>query len=185
MQTLPIEPNRAADPISPLAALLAGKKVGPDATELLAQEHRQVASWFRSYRVRTEEPVRLRLIEQICLHLEAHMQFEEEVFYAAARELLDEEGLLEHAEHEHAQARTIIAQLQAGPPAGEQRDQLVTNLEAAILLHVNEEEGVLFPKVRASGVDLYALGRSLAARRGEVMADLTGKPLPSIELGLD
>jgi hypothetical protein len=185
METLQLAPDDdLPDAISPIAALMAGKKVAPDATDLLMQDHRQVASWFRSYQATAEEETRLYLVAQICLHLEAHMAFEEEAFYAAARELIDDQELIDHAVEEHEDAKTIMVRLRDDPTPGPRRDQLVEELEAGILSHVDEEEGVLFPKVRASGVDLYALGRSLAGRRAAVVSTLTGKPIPPVPLVL-
>jgi iron-sulfur cluster repair protein YtfE (RIC family) len=178
MQTQQPSMQPSGDPVSLLAALSAGKKVAPDATDLLMQDHRQVMGWFRRYWMASEEGDRRQLVEQICLHLDVHMAFEEEVFYAAARELVDEPALLDHAEEEHDEARTIVQALQKDAGPGDQRDQLIARLETAIIAHVSQEEDVLFPQVRASGVDLYELGRSLAAARVQEMSLATGKPIP-------
>jgi hypothetical protein len=168
----------AGDPVSLFAVLTAGKKVAPDATDLLMQDHRQVMAWFDRYWVASEETDRRYLVRQVCLHLEVHMAFEEEVFYAAARDLIDDPALLDHSEAEHDQARALTLSLQRDQSPGDQRDQLVAQLEASIMTHVAQEEDVLFPKVRASGVDLYELGRSLAAARVQEMSVATDKPNP-------
>jgi hypothetical protein len=179
MTAEPVTPDDVrADPISPMAALLAGKKVAPDATDLLMQDHRTVQGWFRDYPALAEESAKSLLVRQICLALEAHMAFEEAVFYAAARDLTADDALIEHSIDEHDGARALIADLRKAPEPGEARDTLMAALEAAILEHVTQEEGVLFPQVRESGADLYALGRSLAARRTQAYAELTGKPTP-------
>jgi hypothetical protein len=178
MQTQQPPTQPSGDPVSLFAALTAGKKVAPDATDLLMQDHRQVMAWFRRYWMASEEADKQLLVQQICLHLDVHMAFEEEVFYAAARELIDEPALLDHAETEHEEARTIVQALQRDVSPGDQRDHLVAQLEAAIIAHVSQEEDVLFPQVRASGVDLYELGRSLAAARVQEMSLATGKRIP-------
>jgi iron-sulfur cluster repair protein YtfE (RIC family) len=169
--------DRSSEPISLVAALQAGKKVAPDATDLLMQDHRQVKEWFRRYRT-LDAAAAKRLLEQICIHLLAHMNCEEAVLYPEARQLVDEERLVDHSVEEHDEAKTIIRRLQSGELSAEEHQALVAGLESAILRHVEEEEAVLFPQIRASGSDLYAMGRGLAAVRAEVMSGLTGKPLP-------
>jgi hypothetical protein len=167
-----------ADPISLMAALLAGKKVAPDATDLLIQDHRAVQGWFREHQALSEETAKSFLVRQICLALEAHMAFEEAVFYAAARDLIGDDALVDHAVEEHDEAKSLMADLRKDGGPGHARDTLMAALEAAVTAHVTEEEAMLFPAVRASGADLYALGRALAARRAEAYAEFTGKPAP-------
>ena len=51
----------------------------------------------------------------------------------------------------------------------------MSQLREAIEQHVIEEESELFPAVRATDLDLYAVGRFLAARRVERLFVLTGR----------
>lgn len=164
------------DPISPAAALMAGKKVAPDATLLLEQDHRKVMAYFRAYESAQDSRVKLLLVAHICIELQAHMQLEEEIFYPVAREATGADELLEHAVEEHAEAKEMIAALRSAAEKGETRDEVVTKLQKAIADHVEEEETQLFAELRATDLDLYALGRRMAARRPEAFAQLTGKP---------
>lgn len=167
-----------ADPVSPAAALMAGKKVAPDATLLLEVEHREVEGYFAAYAAESDDRRKLRLIERICLDLEAHTRMEEEIFYPAAREATGDDELLDHAREEHAEAKEMLESLRAAVRRGEAPDELVGKLRRAIEEHVEEEEGKLFPELRASDLDLYRLGRRMAAHRPEVYGALTGKPVP-------
>lgn len=167
-----------ADPISPAAALMAGKKVAPDATRLLEIEHREVAGYFAAYAAESNSERKLRLIERICLDLEAHTRMEEEIFYPAAREATGDDKLLDHALEEHAEAKQMVERLREAARRGETPDALVAELRKAIEAHVEEEEGKLFPELRAADLDLYRLGRRLAAQRPAVYGALTGKPVP-------
>src|SRR5436190_840949 len=72
-----------AEPIRLAAALQTGKKVPPDVTELLAEDHRTVIGWFRWYEATPDRAVRSRLVERICVALLAHMAGEEEFLYPA------------------------------------------------------------------------------------------------------
>ncbi|HYM47303.1 MAG TPA: hemerythrin domain-containing protein [Burkholderiaceae bacterium] len=56
------------------------------------------------------------LAATICAELTVHTQVEEEIFYPASREVLDEEDLVDEAIVEHASAKDLIAQLADMPP---------------------------------------------------------------------
>lgn len=165
------------DAISFSAALMAGKKMPPDAVNLLIQDHRQVQRWFLDYQASNEGTVREYLLRQICLHLKIHMQFEEELFYPSARQATGDDALVGAAVGDHNDTKRIITDIEAGGDPAAVED-LVFSLQVAIDAHIREEEDELFPEVRASGLDLIALGLRLAVRRSELFSEATGKPLP-------
>lgn len=147
-----------------------------DALSLLATDHEDVRQLFAEYEElvgdEADEDDRLALATEICDALTAHATAEEEIFYPAVRGAIDDESLVDEAESEHASARELIAQIQALDPSDERFDATVRVLAEAIEHHVQEEEGELFPKVRASGLDLASLGEQIAARKEEVLAEL-------------
>lgn len=102
--------------------------------------------------------------------LTVHATIEEEIFYPAAYEALDDDDLLDEAEVEHASAKALIAEIEASQVGEPLFDAKVTVLGEYIDHHVQEEEKELFPECRASGMDLKALGEQLAARKAELMA---------------
>src|SRR5690606_16878656 len=69
------------EPISLGAALAAGKKVPPDVTNLLAEDHEVVLGWFDWYEQADDPKVRERVARRISMALRAHMAGEEEIFY--------------------------------------------------------------------------------------------------------
>jgi hemerythrin superfamily protein len=104
--------------------------------------------------------------------LTAHATAEEELFYPRAREVLgDDEDLVDEADVEHASAKELIAQIEAGSPDDPLYDAKVKVLGEYIDHHVKEEEGEMFPKIRKSDLDLDAIGEEIAARK----AELTGQ----------
>lgn len=103
---------------------------------------------------------------KICDELTVHAQIEEEIFYPALQQALpDAADLLAEAQAEHQEARDLIAQIRALGSADAQMDALVAELNRAIEHHVKEERDELFPKARASGLDLVALGMQLRERQ--------------------
>lgn len=111
---------------------------------------------------------RLALAQKICRELTVHATIEEEIFYPALRGAIDEPELLDEAEAEHQEAKDLIAQIEAMPAADAAMDDLVAKLARAIEHHVKEERDELFPKARASDVDLDALGAQLRERQQEL-----------------
>jgi hypothetical protein len=56
------------------------------------------------------------LVAEICTELNVHATIEEEIFYPAVREALEERDLLDEAEVEHVSAKELIAQLEDMKP---------------------------------------------------------------------
>jgi hypothetical protein len=88
---------------------------------------------------------------------------EEQIFYPAARDALDDDDLLDEAEVEHASAKDLIAQIQAGDSSDPKWAAKVTVLGEYIDHHVEEEQNEMFPKCRKARMDLEALGKEIAS----------------------
>jgi hemerythrin superfamily protein len=164
------------DPIYPGAALAAGKKVGPDAINLLIQDHRQVMAYFEAYET-ADEAVRGELERVIGINLLAHMAIEEEIFYPSAQDLSGDEELVGASYDDHEEAKQMLERLSSTLDA-EERLVLMRELKQAILAHVDTEENELFPRLREAGLDGVSIGLAMAARRPEALSALTGKPIP-------
>lgn len=145
-----------------------------DAIALLTQDHKDVKKLFKQYDKMVDEGAedgeRQALAEQICTMLTVHATIEEEIFYPAARDALEEQDLLDEAEVEHASAKDLIAQIEAGSPSTDDLyDAKVKVLGEYIDHHVKEEEGEMFPKARKSDLDLEALGEELQERKAALL----------------
>jgi ferritin-like metal-binding protein YciE len=165
----------SAEPIRLGAALQTGKKVPPDVTGLLADDHRTVLGWFRWYDATTDVAVRERLVQRICGALRAHMAAEEELLYPAVSRIDAGAPTAKRALAEHAQAKKIMAELQRAPVEAAAADGLIAKLKDEIAAHVDEEETELFPLIRRAQIDLYELGRTVAARRAEMLLKLRSR----------
>jgi hemerythrin superfamily protein len=147
-----------------------------DAIKLLKADHDEVEALFAQYEKQKKRDGRQKsdLIDKICTALSVHAQIEEEIFYPAARDALDEAGdeLLDEAEVEHSSIKSLVEQLEAMVPNDELCDAKVKVLSEYVKHHVKEEEGELFPKVKKTDLDLDALGAELAERKAELMTDM-------------
>ncbi len=149
----------------------------PDATRLLRDDHRQVHALFQKYGKLAAAGApggeRGPLAEEICTLLTVHAAIEEEIFYPAARAAGVDSGLLDEASVEHASAKALIAQIRDITPDAALYDAKVTVLGEYIAHHVGEEENELFPKCRATALDLHDIGARLAARKDELMSEMS------------
>lgn len=141
-----------------------------DAIKLLKDDHKEVKNYFKQYETLEDDAEKQALADKICLALTIHAQIEEEIYYPATREAIDDDDLLDEAEVEHASAKQLIAEIQSMKAGARLFDAKITVLGEYIDHHVEEEEGEMFPESRDSDLDLKALGAQLATRKEELMA---------------
>lgn len=142
-----------------------------DAIALLTEDHQQVKKMFQQFEKLKEggnDDAKGELVQKICAALTAHATVEEEIFYPAAREAIDDEDLMDEADVEHASAKELIAQLEAASPGDDHYDAKVTVLGEQIDHHVKEEQDEMFPKARKAKIDLSALGEQIEKRKKEL-----------------
>lgn len=156
---MPATRTRTARP----TAALPG--IPPDAIALLKADHKSIAGLFSDYE-RTRSIARKKgLVAQICRALGVHAQVEEEIFYPAVKGALKDHFLVPEATVEHACISGLMAQIRDIEPDGEMFDARVRVLSEYVRHHVKEEQDEMFPKARASLLDLRELGTRMAARR--------------------
>lgn len=137
----------------------------PNAITMLTEDHANVRKMFKQFektKDEAEDAEKAELVSQICTELKLHTQLEEECFYPAAREALEEQDLLEEAEVEHASAKELISQLESMNPGDELYDAKVTVLGEYVEHHVKEEEKEMFPKIRKAKLDLEELAEQMS-----------------------
>ena len=141
-----------------------------DAITLLKDDHRQVQQWVREFEHTDDARTKQELSDLICKALRIHTRIEEELFYPAAYDALDDDGddLLDEAAIEHACARALIGEIEAMRVGEPLFDARVRVLGEYIDHHVREEESELFPECRDSGMELKALGKAMAVRKEQL-----------------
>ncbi|MFS0755973.1 hemerythrin domain-containing protein [Noviherbaspirillum sp. 1P10PC] len=150
----------------------AAKKVAKvsrtDAIALLTADHKRVKKMFKQFDKMKEDGTsadKQALAQQICAELTLHAEVEEQIFYPATREAIDDDDMLNEAEVEHASAKDLIAQIESGDPSDPLWDARVSVLGEYIDHHVQEEEEEMFKKARKAKMDLEALGQQIAAMK--------------------
>jgi hemerythrin superfamily protein len=143
-----------------------------DAIALLTADHKKVKKLFADFdRLKEEgsDEDKSAVVDQICNALNIHTELEEEIFYPAVREAIDDSDLMDEALVEHAGAKDLIAQLEDASPDDDLYDAKVTVLGEQIDHHVKEEEGEMFPKANKAKVDTEALGAKMLKRKMALM----------------
>ena len=152
-----------------------------DALHVLAEDHKKVLEMFDEFErmkedEETDDEAKQDLVETACAELTIHAQVEEEIFYPAAREAIDDMDLLDEAEVEHASAKQLITELAAMQPGDDLYDAKFTVLGEYVKHHIQEEEKELFPKIKKAELDLEELGQEISERKMELREEL-GVPL--------
>ncbi len=138
-------------------------------------------AWFDDYQELGDDAEKLALSRRICLALKVHAQLEEEQFYPPVRDATGDNDLLDEAVVEHAGAKNLIAEIESMRVGDPLYDAKVKVLGEMVRHHVQEEEQELFPEVRETGLDLDALGARMAARKAELVEELSAPPLPRMQ----
>jgi len=142
---------------------------------MLTDDHKRVKALFKQYEDTKEDASaeeKQALVTTVCNELKIHAEVEEEIFYPAVREAIDDEDLLDEAEVEHASAKELIAQLDEMDPDEDLYDAKVKVLGEYIDHHVKEEEGEMFPKAKKAKLDITALGEEMKGRKLELIQEM-------------
>lgn len=142
----------------------------PDAIALLRADHKHVGELFAKYEGTHSMSVKRALVAQICTELSVHAQVEEEIFYPAVQEALNDKVLVPEATVEQATLKALISQIEGVEPGGEMFEARVKVLAEYVKHHVREEHTEMFPKAKASRLDMAALGSQMAARKQQLLA---------------
>jgi hemerythrin superfamily protein len=166
-----------------------------DAIQLLKSDHRTVEDLFEAFEDAKGAKTKQRIANQICMELIVHAQIEEEIFYPAVKEVVEEEIYTE-AHVEHDGAKMLIAEILDSDPDDEFYDANVKVLSEMIKHHVKEEEqrDGMFAQAKQGDVDLVTLGEQMAERKMDLTnlykrngppkpKTRTMKRMPKVELG--
>ncbi|SEO51902.1 hemerythrin domain-containing protein [Nitrosovibrio sp. Nv6] len=145
-----------------------------DAIKLLTADHAKVKKMFKEFEKlckKNDEEGKEELAVQICKELTVHAQLEEEIFYPAAREAIDDDDLMNEAAVEHTAAKDLIAQIQSMDVSDPMYNATVTVLGEYVNHHVEEEQNVIFPKVQKAKMDLEEIGSQIVERKEVLMEE--------------
>ena len=155
-----------------------GKSVKPkaaakplEAIALLRADHKAVDALFAEYEKARAPSKKKQLVSKICTELSVHAQVEEEIFYPAVKLALKDKELVPEAIVEQATMKDLIAQVEGVEPDGEMFDAKIKVLSEYVKHHVKEEHTEMFPKAKATRLDMLELGARIAERKKVLLAE--------------
>jgi hemerythrin superfamily protein len=151
------------------------KPRGNTAIDMLKEDHDKVEKAFKEFEKmdRSDSDTCRELVQTVCEDLKTHTTLEEEIFYPALREALDDEDLMNEAAVEHETAKMLIEQLENMEPDDPNYFATFTVLGEYVMHHVKEEEGEMFPEAKkAKDLDLEELGERMRSRKEELTAEM-------------
>lgn len=135
-----------------------------DVVELLTSDHRVVEQLFRQFEAaRADSAVARDLAEEIIRELSVHAAVEEQLLYPALRNLPEGEELANHGIEEHQQITERLAAVDGKDVEDPEVRKGFETVRTTLEHHVAEEEGRMFPALRAH-VDqerLMEMGRAI------------------------
>jgi hypothetical protein len=166
-----------AKPAAKSASKPAAKRVSKsqDAIAILRADHTLVSGLFAEYEKTRSIPKKKALVARICTELSVHAKVEEEIFYPAVKAALRDKELVPEATVEHATLKELISQVEGREPDGEMFDAKITVLSEYVKHHVKEEQNEMFPKAKATKLDMQDLGAQMLARKEELKPEMEAK----------
>ena len=163
---------------SPGLAVTSARTVAPhkpppnskDAIAMLRAAHEALGHLFAEYGNTYSLGNKKALVAELCTALSVRAQIAEEIFYPAVNGALKDERIAPGYTVGNAAVKDLIAQLEGAEPDGAPYDAKVKALSERVKQHVRAEQREIFPKARASALDLVELGARMAARRHGLLA---------------
>ena len=146
---------------------------GVEAIDMLKQDHDKVQKAFKEFETMDHHDAEAcrQLVATVCEDLKVHTTLEEEIFYPAVREAIDDEDMMNEAAVEHETAKMLIEQLENMQEDDPNYNATFKVLGEYVRHHIREEEGGMFPAARKADIDFGALGARMRDRKDELMGE--------------
>jgi hemerythrin-like domain-containing protein len=140
-----------------------------DALSLLSADHEMLLKDFDEVASLPNAPEcrsrRVELVARITALLKLHLEVENTIFYPTATGLLRDESVAIESSFEQDDEQYVIEQLETLSPADPRYDEKVAALSEQLREHVLEEETEIFPRLKATKIDMDALGIKIRRRQ--------------------
>ena len=142
----------------------------------LKADHEKVKALFDQFEKAKGRDKKLTIVGEALEELSIHAILEEELFYPAVREELDDEEVMNEADEEHHVAKILIAELAEMDGSESHYEAKFAVLAENVRHHIKEEEQEMLPKAQKTEIDFDALGEEMHARKEELLSE--GVPEP-------
>jgi len=151
----------------------------PNATQMIRQDHKKVEGLFKRFEQTKGAQAKRRLAENAMAELEVHAALEEEIFYPAVKNEVDDGSMVQEAIEEHQTVKQLISELKGMDEADEEFESQFSQLVENVQHHVEEEENEMLPKAEESSLDLNSLGQQMSQRKQQMQSGGRATKKPS------
>lgn len=140
------------------------------AIEMLKEDHAKVQKAFKEFEKMDREDTETmkQMVQTVCEDLKVHTTLEEEIFYPAVRDAIDDEDIMNEAAVEHDTAKMLIEQLENMGPDDPNFHATFTVLGEYVKHHIKEEEDEMFPQAKKTDLDFEDLAQRMKERKQEL-----------------
>jgi hemerythrin superfamily protein len=133
-----------------------------NAVTMLKEDHQKVKDLFDKFEETKNPSSKAKIVSEALTELKVHATVEEELFYPAVRQQIDdEEALMDEADEEHHVAKVLIAELEKMSGDEDHWEAKFTVLAESIRHHIKEEEGKMFKEAKKTEIDFDTLGAQM------------------------
>jgi hemerythrin superfamily protein len=146
-------------------------KSSTNAIASLKADHEKVKSLFDQFEKAKDLETKLTIAGDALEELSVHAILEEEIFYPAVREEIDEDEVMNEADEEHHVAKLLIAELAEMDGSESHYAAKFAVLAENVRHHIKEEEQQILPKAQKTEIDFDALGEEMLGRKEELLSE--------------
>jgi hemerythrin superfamily protein len=148
------------------------KDKATNAIAMLKEDHDKVKDLFERFEETNGSATKAKIVSEALTALKVHATIEEELFYPAVRQNIeDEEGIMDEADEEHHVAKVLIAELEKMTGDEEHWDAKFKVLAEGVRHHIKEEEGKMFKEAKKTEIDFDILGSQMAHLKQKLMRE--------------
>jgi hypothetical protein len=147
------------------------KSKNTNAIASLKADHEKVKALFTRFEKGKDRATKMTIVGEALEELSIHAILEEEIFYPAVREEIDDEDVMNEADEEHHVAKILIAELEEMDGSESHYEAKFTVLAESVRHHIKEEEETMLPKAQKTEIDFDALGEEMLERKEELLSE--------------
>ena len=140
-----------------------------DPVAMLKQDHSNVKDLFDEFEGTDDERTQMEIAKRAINELKVHAAVEEEIFYPAVREMIDDREVMSEATEEHHVVHFLIDELENQRLDHDTYHAKFIVLAENVRHHIKEEEGEMLPKIDAEDEELEKIGTRMSRRKQELM----------------
>lgn len=151
----------------------------------LFADHEEIVRLFDQFDNASNSRSRISIAEAALEELAIHTALEEEIFYPAVREKIGEKGIVDEAEENHREFKSLINELETMSRFDERYETTFALLAKQVRRHIGKEEFWVLARVAALDLDWKKLAREMAALKKEHLNQLRSSHFEAVLAGAD